>query len=575
MTFVIRRYEEIVQDMLTVLTKGTVRESHKAPEEDEPIVLTNRPVRRVSHLKGTIRVPGADGEERDVPYQFTAADFELFSTSGDETRKDAVRFRKGRPRPAVGTYVVVNYYPVQTKPVELTDLNVGSVVRTLMETFGRELTLAYLNLEQVYRAAFLETAEGSALDRVVALVGLQRLPSGRPVATVRFSREDGSAGRITIPVGTTVTDDEGNRYLSTAAVTLEPGETSRDVIVAGGSAGTKEVEAGKLDRMESLVAGLGQPTNPQAAVSAGAAETDDELRRRARESLHTAVRGTLPALRYGLKAIDGVNDLTITEEPNGVAGEIRIDVAFGKDTQEVRDRVDERIRELKPAGIRVLTGQAKSVAVSVRAELTLAGSSLPEADRASLQSDAEERISDYLAGLSPGGKARSSRLVSLVMEDSRVADAVVTLIPEQGVETPDLSLDKDQVLKVNRPFTFSPPLFEEAPAGTETTTAFVSALLPLRLEPGVTLAEAQDAIILAGDGYLALRVPGSPLTVDGLAAAVRDETRYALVRDEVIVTVECGDRFFQLTDGVGEYNPQTGQTLTRKTFDVTPREGSA
>ena len=54
----------------------------------------------------------------------------------------------------------------------LTDTTAGSVVRTLVEAFAREMAVCYEQLERVYEAGYLETASSGALDSVVALVGL-------------------------------------------------------------------------------------------------------------------------------------------------------------------------------------------------------------------------------------------------------------------------------------------------------------------------------------------------------------------------------------------------------------------
>ncbi len=44
-------------------------------------------------------------------------------------------------------------------------------------------------------------------------------------------------------------------------------------------------------------------------------------------------------------------------------------------------------------------------------------------------------------------------------------------------------------------------------------------------------------------------------------AAIRDDSRFALIRAEATVTVETGERFLQLSDGVGEYMPGPGERL--------------
>jgi hypothetical protein len=150
-TYVPRGYDEIVRDLLTTLTGGTVRETLTAPPAGATMVLgklRDRPVRRVSHLEGTV-VVGAGPDAPRLDYRFTDADFELVSTSGDPADRDAIRFRDGGRVPVPGTDLTVNYYPVQAPPAPVNDLNVGSVVRTLLETVGRELAEAYHHLVHV------------------------------------------------------------------------------------------------------------------------------------------------------------------------------------------------------------------------------------------------------------------------------------------------------------------------------------------------------------------------------------------------------------------------------------------
>ena len=80
--------------------------------------------------------------------------------------------------------MIVNYYPIQTPPVPLTDLNVGSVTRTMLETIAREMAMVYLDLDFVYKSAFIDSAEGGSLDRVVALVGVS---ASRPATRLHAS----------------------------------------------------------------------------------------------------------------------------------------------------------------------------------------------------------------------------------------------------------------------------------------------------------------------------------------------------------------------------------------------------
>jgi uncharacterized phage protein gp47/JayE len=568
-SYVPRAYDQIVRDILTTLTGGTVRETVKAPAANAvvtPAKLLNRPVRRISSLDGVIGTP-----DKPVNYRFTASDFELISTSGDDNNKDAIRFRDGGRRPIPNSDLTVNYYPVQTPPVPLNDLNIGSVVRSLLETVAVEMAVVYQHLAFIYDSAYIETAQGSSLDKVVALVGVKRLGSGFPIVKLRFARKAGTPGRITIPANTAVTDDSGHRYLTNEELILDPGESSRDVLASGETPGTPDADANKLDRLEVLVAGVDTVTNPNASYRLSASETDDQLRRRAQGAFDGVARGTLDALRFQLLSLAEVKDVKVTEEPNGVPGEIRIDIAYNQDTPEAEALVAERIRQVKPAGIRVIAGTAAARKVHVRVALTLAGTGVSGPDLSSLEQSLESVLVPALNSTPPGGAVRRSKLLSLVMSDSRIADAKVYLSPDGGAEAEELMLDSGEVLQVVTPVVFSPPQTEEAV--TTRVNVKVSAMLPLHLTPGTTQADAQQAIDSAFTSHLATRSSDAPLTLDSVAAAIRDDSRFALVRDQATVTVESGTRFFQLTDGVGSYAPAPNETLQKDQLNLDIREG--
>ena len=573
MSYTPRFYEEIVRDMLTVLTQGTVRETLPAPAEEEllvPVKLINRPVRRISHLEGYI--PGSEPDSQ-IPYRFTTADYELISSSGDVNELDSIRFREDGRRPAIDTEVVVNYYPVDTNPVPITDLNIGSVSRTLMETFARELAVGYLHLEHIYKSGFLDTAEGSSLDKVVALVGISRLKPGRPAAKLQFTRQQGSTGQITIPANTAITDADGNRYLLTRTLTMEPGESTREVEARGETNGTTLVEAETLTRLETLIAGIGSVTNRDAAYQLSAPETDDALRRRARVALQGNVRGTLPAMEAGIRAVEGVKDVSIIEAPNGIPGEIKIDVAFSGNEAEVLPILQRRVRELRPAGIRVLSiGEAAKVRISVQVSMVLTGSGVSDSELTSLIADAQDRLDGYFSGL-PAGKAspativRRSKMSATLLADDRIADATVLLIPEVGAAVEELTLNEGEVLEVTG-YDFPTPLAEDAPE-TVATTSTVHTEIPIYPEPGTTFDEAKTTVEQALNSYLQLRSPDSPIDVDSLRTALRDDTRYTIDVSATIVTIERTDGGFQqLYLNEGQYSPESGESFVSGTTNV-------
>lgn len=586
-SFVPRPYPEIVRDLLTTVTGGTVREAAVVPSGDvvELRQLAERPIRRVSHLQGEIEVErpvrdsngdlvlDANGDPETetvgVPYRFTDNDFELFATGNAGDRHDAIRFRPTGRRPPTGSTVTVNYYPAQVEKVPVTDLNVGSVTRTMLESVARELAVEELLLENVYRSAFVDTAEGGNLDKVVALVGVTRRPAGVATARVRFSRAAGSTGRITIPTATVVADKDGNRYTTVAPLVLEPGEPSRAVLAAGVSRSTPAVDAGALDRLEVLIAGVAGVTNESPASDAVAPESDEELRTRARGALAVAARGTLDALRFGVLSVPGVKNVAVTERPNGVPGEIKVDVAYERADADVEAQVAARITDLRPAGVRVLTEAAGSAALNVKVSLTLAGAGVSTTELATLKADLETRVGDHVRKLAPGATLRQAPLVMAALADPRIVDASFELVLA-GTAAATVTAPPGTVLEP-QPFTFE--LASETGAAGPAGTIWLDALVPVRLVAGVTAAEARSVLDTAAQSYADGLKGGAVVTADGLIAALRDDTRYQVIRSDTALTTESGERFLQLADGIGAHPVAPDEKVSLRSFSVDVREG--
>lgn len=561
-----RAYVDIVRDLLTTLTGGTVREPAIAPSTG-PLVLdrlASRPIRRISHLEGVTDVGGTP-----VPIRFGNADFELADTDGDGML-DAVVFRENGRKPIPGSTLTVNYYPVQiTRPVPLTDLNVGSVVRTLLETVAREVAQDEQYLDRIYRSAFLETAEGSALEKVVALIGVSRLPARHPLVEVRFARNATTGGKITIPAGTVVTTaaTPPARYLSVVDLTLEAGEQSRTVLTAGASTDTPVVEVGALDRLETSIGGISTVINAEAAFREAAAETDEALRRRARGALHGTVRGTLDALRFAILSVPGVKGVELVEWPDSQVGVVRANVAYVAADPAVEAAVRQRIEELRPAGIRVDTGAATRRSVEVSVALILAGTGVSGAELNRVLAGVEDRIAGKLLALSPGAPIRMAPLTAAALADPLVADAEVTLVDPSRTGSA-VTLSAGEVLDVVRPFAFPTPQPELTVGGVVATVADVDLVLPVQLLAGVALADALEAVQFAADPHLAAIGPTKPLTLDGLAATFQGSPMFALIREQASIVVESAGTFVQLLDGQGSYTPAAGEHLRRRTLDV-------
>jgi len=116
-------------------------------------------------------------------------------------------------RPDNGKRVEVEF-TVREQPPGLTDFNEGSVLGTLTRVVAREMAQMYAQMDEAYRRAFIDTAEGAALDNVVALLGVVRNPAQPAVGEVTFFRKAASPAPILVPAGTRVSDAAGRIFVT-------------------------------------------------------------------------------------------------------------------------------------------------------------------------------------------------------------------------------------------------------------------------------------------------------------------------------------------------------------------------
>lgn len=172
---------------------------------------------------------------------FTVFDSSQYSLSGNrlfwhETKEHAL--------PSTDARFEVEY-TYRDLPSGLTDFNPGSVVGTLLRAVAREITLLYNQMDQAYRRAFIDGANGVALDNVVALLGVERNPAQKAKGRVTFFRKKAATETIIVVTGTRVADQSGRVF-----VTVEEGT------IPAGKEGISEVLVGKNRKTKNLIAEL-------------------------------------------------------------------------------------------------------------------------------------------------------------------------------------------------------------------------------------------------------------------------------------------------------------------------------
>ncbi len=356
MSFAAQSYELFADDLLTALTGGMSREEHQFVGVEEPYSLGTP-----GAIPSTVKVTGQRNEtvivfEGGVDYDYDAV-------------AEDIRWRPGRV-PDDRSYFYINYY-VGEALRRLTDRNPGSVTTTMAEGFARELAVLHKQMEQIYLSAFVDSATGTSLDHVAALLALTRKDAKFAGGEVLFKRSTPADGDITIPSGTLLSTSDGRNFETTDKRTLRKGQLSVTAPIralAEGVAG--RVEKGVIANINRPIFGIETATNEAPTFFSSAKETDEELRRRIRGTLERAGKSTVNAIRFSLiEEIPGINEGNVqVTESTSVPGSVEVKFGLGGEVDaDLVRRVEETIFNSRPAGVRVThnlpTGSSRSTPV--------------------------------------------------------------------------------------------------------------------------------------------------------------------------------------------------------------------
>lgn len=343
MTFVAEPFEQFSDDIMTALTGGVMREQHRYVGKEAQYSLTTP-----NAIPASLRVVGQRAEqfrvfEMGIDYDYRGVD-------------EAIMWRGDGAVPDDGTYFYINYYIRDAQP-RLTDRNPGSVVSVLSAAFGRTAAVVSKQIELVYRSGFLDLAEGSSVDHIAALLGLERKDARYSHGEVLFKRSTPAPADIAIPAGTLVSTLRGVTFETGEKRTLRRGQLAVAAPVRAQAQGT----AGQVDKTQIVLVnrpiyGIDEVTNEAATVFAPGKEPDDEFKRRIRNTLERAGRSTLDAIKYAL-----VEDLPEVTEANIQVierADVRglVEVKLGVDASgspDLAQRVEAAILAARPAGVRV------------------------------------------------------------------------------------------------------------------------------------------------------------------------------------------------------------------------------
>lgn len=419
-----RPYQELVDDILTSMVGGVV---------NEPIVFDLKAdLYPLAEPAGGVR--GISGTAAGLHHTFLpGVDFEL--SEGD----NAVVWVEGGTRPDDETLFFVDYFRRESRS-PISDINVGSVARTLGEAIGREIATLYQQVNLAYLSGFIDTAEGRSLDLVVSILGVHRKTSESAEGLVTFFRNPEVAGNVAIAQGTRLTTTKGEVVFETSQLrTLQRGQARIDVPVraAPGFEGDEGlVAAGEITEMVQPIAGIARITNLEPMTRAAEDESDEELRARARAALRALGKATLAALDRVIR--EGRGTPVELWDPNGPP-ERRSDPGSAAVLVEAEPErfpsLRAAVHETRAAGV-LVTVLARHVFITPRLTAKLARP-MTGAGKEKVQDEVIAALQTSVDGLSAGEPALGSELVAAIT--AGVPDVVDPVIKDVLVWRADVS----------------------------------------------------------------------------------------------------------------------------------------
>jgi len=198
----------------------------------------------------------------------------------------------------------------------------GSDVNALVASVAAVGDEVAQQVAYVAAASFLDTANGSSLDRLVFdRYGLVRKPAAAALGNVYFTSVAGAASTFSIPENTTLTTGDGVQFVTTQEAVFALASNGPIIVpVRSILAGTtQQVRANTITSVLAPIGGAPSDlavTNPLATAGAADPETDNELRERARRFFTTVQRGTLASIEQAARGVPGVRFATAFEDVN-------------------------------------------------------------------------------------------------------------------------------------------------------------------------------------------------------------------------------------------------------------------
>lgn len=343
---------------------------------------------------------------------------------------------------------MINY--CRSVTTKVTDFNIGSVVRTMLEAAAAEL-------EELYLQIFIGLKEAIPVATYNTF-GFDLLPAATASGLVRFSASGPAAAAIPIPLGTLVqVPGRTTTYATQTDASIAIGQTHVDVLCAASEPGSaSNVGANAITKLVGSIAGVVSVTNQAPLVNGRDIETESDRLARFRDYIRTLARGTISAVLFGAKTANRVDangvvveyvagaaleEPWVTNPANPISlvnvyvhnGASATSAALVAEAQKIIDGyydIDGKaVPGWKAAGVKVVVYAATDQAINVTGTVAVSDGYQP----ADVIAQATAALQAYIQGLAVGADVLKSELISIVKRDVQGVSNVTLTAPAADV----------------------------------------------------------------------------------------------------------------------------------------------
>lgn len=343
------------------------------------------------------------------------------------------------------------------KDVGMSNINPGSVLRTLVEVLSENEDTANYYLEYVYKCMDINNCIGEDLDRSVKVLGLVRETSRAAVGEITlFTGDNPAEYDIEIPYGYIVSTrpdrngDVTEFYVSDTNVVLRAGESQINVAVTCTEPGLIYIPAGAINIMSRSLQGINSVINQNTINGGRDVESDEEFRERIKNIRETFGKCTNEAIEVAVDQIPGVTKSTVYDMYNG-AGTTTVIVVT--DTMpppdSVKAEVESVVNATKASGIKAFIEYSDIRNVDI--EINITGIELTEEDYYTIANT----INRYCNSLSAGQEFIIKQMERKVLNSIDTTEAendnvdIQTISPTSNITSTNTQTIRSSQIKIN------------------------------------------------------------------------------------------------------------------------------